>query len=161
MTLAIGARAPRLVGPTADGTSFDSDAHRGRPLVVYFYPRDFTAGCTKQACLFRDAHAEVVGLGATLVGVSRDPPERHAAFKAEHRIPFPLVSDVDGAIAKAFGATPLGGLLNLTRRVTYVIDGAGVVRGAFHHELDMGAHVDDVRGCLARLAQEQARAAAP
>lgn len=152
MTLAVGTRAPDFSGTLSNGTTFTSASARGRPLVLYFYPKDFTPGCTREACSFRDAHADLVGVhDARVLGVSRDPPESHARFIKEHNLPFEILSDESGAVARAFGALHFGGLLPLTKRVTFVIDADGVIRGVFHHELAISNHVDGVRKCLASL----------
>jgi peroxiredoxin Q/BCP len=148
----VGDPLPDFEARLPDGGVWRSAERRGRPLVLYFYPKDFTAGCTREACDFRDAYEELHGkLGAELVGISRDDGTRHERFRAEHRLPFPLLSDPGGAIAARFGATHLGGLLPLTKRVTFVADAAGVIRGVFHHELAIGRHVRKVRECLERM----------
>ncbi len=82
-------------------------------------------------------------------GVSRDSVESHERFRAEHHLPFPLISDVDGSISKRFGVARLWGLIPFVKRVTFVIDPAGVIRGIFHHEMAIDCHVSEVRACLA------------
>jgi len=82
------------------------------------------------------------------VGVSRDSVESHERFRAEHRLPFPLVSDGDGAISRRFGVTRLWGLIPLLKRVTFVVDAGGVIRGIFHHEVAIERHLSEVRECL-------------
>lgn len=149
MPLTIGSKIPDVEGPLPDGSIWRSADAKGHPLVIYFYPKDFTPGCTREACSFRDAREELVGLhGAEIVGVSRDTPDSHAKFIAKHRLPFQLVADEDGKITKAFGATILGGLLPISKRVTYVADADGIVRGVFDHTFAAERHVEDVRECL-------------
>lgn len=131
---AVGDRLP----PRPDGLPWRPE---GRALVVFFYPRDFTSGCTREACAFRDAYDEFRDLGAEVVGVSRDPAGRHAAFREAHRLPFPLIADVDGRLGRAFGAAWLGGLLPLHQRKTFVADADDVIRGVFRHEIRIGRHV--------------------
>jgi thioredoxin-dependent peroxiredoxin len=122
------------------------------PLVVYFYPRDFTSVCTKEACEFRDIYDVLrKEFNAEVIGISRDSEERHARFTTEHRLPFRLLSDPRGEIAKLFGVGRLWGLLPLAKRITFVADAGGVIRGVFHHELDAARHVRDVRACLEAL----------
>ena len=153
MTLPVGSKAPDVEGRLADGSTWSSRDHRGRPLVVYFYPKDFTPGCTREACAFRDAREELVGLfGAEVVGVSRDSHETHARFAETHRLPFALVADPDGAITRAFDAQLFMGILPLSKRVTYVVDAEGTIRGVFDHQRAAERHVDEVRECLASLA---------
>jgi peroxiredoxin Q/BCP len=157
MPLSIGSRIPEVEGPLPDGSTWRSADAKGHPLVIYFYPKDFTPGCTREACSFRDAREEIVGLhGAEVIGVSRDTPDSHARFIAKHRLPFQLVSDADGSITKAFDAQMLGGIIPVSRRITYVVDGEGVVRGVFTHTFAAEQHVEDVRACLATLSRTAA-----
>lgn len=152
MALTAGTKAPPITGLLDDGSKFSLESARGRPVVLYFYPKDFTPGCTREACSFRDAHGDLVGVhDARVIGVSRDSPASHARFKREYNLPFELLSDEGGAIAKAFGATYLGGLVPLTKRMTFVIDAEGIIRGVFHHELAINSHLTDVRACLEAL----------
>ncbi len=152
MSVQVGSRAPDVGGVLSDGSVFRVQDHRGTPLVLFFYPKDFTPGCTTEVCSFRDAFKELsADKGATILGVSRDDPASHRRFREEYRLPYDLVTD-DGSMAKAFGATWLGGLIAVSKRVTFVIDGEGVVRGVFRHEmLNIDQHVKDVRGVLAGL----------
>ena len=146
--LKAGQPLPSFGGTLSDGTAWSSEAHRGALLVVFFYPRDFTSVCTQEACGFRDLYDVLKkDYGAELIGVSRDSVARHARFKAEHRLPYRLLSD-DGSVSKLFGVARLWGLLPLAKRVTFVADAQGVLRGVFHHELDADAHLRDVRACL-------------
>ena len=149
-----GDQAPPFGGRDQRGDDVRSEALLAKgPVVLYFYPRDFTAGCTKQACSFRDAFEDLTGLGASIVGVSIDDGETHAKFAGKHRLPFSLISDSDRALAKAYGITrPLG--LGAAR-VTFVIGTDGRIRGAFHHELSMGKHVEDARALLTRMSGER------
>lgn len=139
MSLEPGDPMPAFGGTLPDGREWRSEDRAGRPIVVFFYPRDFTGGCTREVCAFRDAYDELRGLGAEVVGVSRDSVERHGRFREAHRLPFPLLSDADGRIGRAFGAA---GLLPIHRRKTYVADAEGVVRGVFRHEFRIGRHVE-------------------
>lgn len=149
--LAPGDRAPDFVRPDHLGNTLDTAALRGSgPLVVYFYPRDFTPGCTREACLFRDAFDELRGVSATVIGLSVDDDDSHRRFAERYRLPFALVSDPDRALARAFGILRPFGVLG-ARRVTFVIDRAGIVRAALHSELSMSAHLDGVRSTLAAL----------
>lgn len=120
------------------------------PVVLYFYPRDFTPGCTREACEFRDAFEDLQGLGASIVGVSIDDEASHAKFAGRHGLPFSLLSDADRSLAKAYDVVRAFGLG--TSRVTYVIDRSSRIRGAFHHELSMSKHVAEAKALLIRLA---------
>lgn len=120
----VGDRAPPFELPNQDGEMVSLMDFEGQPLVLYFYPGDFTPGCTSEACSFRDAFEDLRDLDAAVVGVSEDPPDSHADFRRKHELPFDLLSDVDGRVAEAYGAD---GFFK-TRRVTFVIDGDGVIR---------------------------------
>ncbi len=99
--------------------------YRGRWLVLYFYPRDHTPGCTREACALRDAHAGFAALEVAVLGVSLDSPERHAAFARRHGLPFPLLSDGEGRVARAYGALADWGVLRFARRYSFLIDPQG------------------------------------
>jgi peroxiredoxin Q/BCP len=147
----VGEKAPEFEGKLGDGKQFRLKDYQGRRhLVLYFFPKDFTPGCTKEACSFRDHRAEVAALDAEIVGVSFDSAERHAQFAEKYQLPFPLVSDSEGKIAGKYGVARLGGWLP-TRRVTFVIDKQGVVRSVIHSELSMDKHVDEAIATLKTL----------
>jgi peroxiredoxin Q/BCP len=118
-------------------------------VVLYFYPKDFTPVCTREACYFRDAYEDLRGLGATVVGVSIDQDATHQAFARKYELPFSLVADQDGSLAKAYDVKAL--LRPMTKRVTYVIDQGRIIRGVFHYELRAQKHVDEVTRCLTAL----------
>jgi thioredoxin-dependent peroxiredoxin len=119
------------------------------PVVLYFYPKDFTRVCTQEACMFRDAYAELKDQAAEIVGVSVDGDETHRKFAEKHDIGFPLLSDKSRSISGDYGVKRLFGLF--TKRVTFVIDRERRIRGVFHHELSASQHLEDVRRCLASL----------
>jgi len=126
-TVQVGDTAPTFTAPLQDGGTFDSAALLGRKwLVLFFYPKDNTPVCTREACAFRDSYEAFAAAGAEVVGVSSDSADTHARFAAKHRLPFPIVSDTDRRLRRLFGvANPLG---LIPGRVTYVIDREGVVR---------------------------------
>jgi peroxiredoxin Q/BCP len=113
----------------------------GKPLVVYFYPKDETYGCTKEACGFRDQYEAFVEAGADVIGVSRDTADSHAKFRDHHRLPFTLLSDPGGRVATEWGVKPKLGII--PGRVTFVFDRSGVVRHRFDSMLQFGKHVDE------------------
>jgi len=121
-----------------------------RHVILYFFPKDFTPGCTKEACTFRDRRAEVAALDAEVVGVSLDPPEKHAKFAEAYQLPYPLVSDGDAKIATAYGVSRLGGWLP-SKRVTFVIDRDGIVQKVIQSEFSINRHIDDAVEALRRL----------
>ena len=148
----LGERAPDFTLPGPGGTSVHLADLLGKgPLVVYFYPKDETAGCTAEACAFRDAYEDFGSAGAQVVGISRDDPESHRRFAAHHRLPFLLLSDPTGEVHDRYGvASRLGGILR--DRVTFVLDREGVVRHVFSSGLRMRAHVDESLAIVRRLA---------
>jgi peroxiredoxin Q/BCP len=121
----------------------------GKPLVVYFYPKDETYGCTVEACKFRDEYEDFVAAGADVIGVSRDSAESHAQFRAHHRLPFTLLSDPEGRAAAAWGVKSAFGLPG---RVTFVFDAAGTLRHRFDSMIRFGKHVDEALDVVRRLA---------
>jgi len=146
-----GDRAPEVEMTTADGTRFSLADYRDKQVVVlFFYPKNNTSVCTKEACSFRDAYERFVQAGAVVIGVSGDSAESHQDFAAQHRLPFPLVSDPGGELRKRFGVPKTMGLL--PGRVTYVIDREGVVRLVFNSQLDAEGHVSRALQLVQQLA---------
>jgi peroxiredoxin Q/BCP len=133
------------------GTERRSDRLEGKALVLFFYPKDDTPGCTMEACAFRDSYADLQALGAEVWGVSGDDAASHRRFANRHRLPFPLLVDGGNRLRQAFGVPSVLGLL--PGRVTYVIDGTGVIRHVFNNLLDGPAHrreaLDALRGLQA------------
>jgi peroxiredoxin Q/BCP len=148
--LATGDRAPEFSLQDQSGKTVSLKDFRGRQnVVVYFYPKDDTPGCTKEACTFRDQYTAFSDIGAVVLGISGDSPDSHKKFAAKHRLPFPLLSDRDGSVRKAFGVPKTLGLL--PGRVTYVIDKQGVIRHAFNSQLNPTKHVDEAIAVLKSL----------
>jgi thioredoxin-dependent peroxiredoxin len=136
--LTVGDKAPEFSRTAHDGGTVDLAALRGRWVVVYFYPADDTPGCTAEACSFRDGYEDFVEAGATVIGISKDSEESHVKFAAKHKLPFQLLSDGDGSLAKAFGVKKTLGFL--PGRTTYVIDPEGVVRKVFSSQVRVSKH---------------------
>ena len=148
--LRTGTRAPDIESVDHRGVAVSLRALvRNGPVVVYFYPRDMTLGCTIEACSFRDAYPELTAFGCQVIGVSYDSLERHREFAAANNLPFGLVSDEDKALAHAYDVTGFFDLF--PKRVTYVVDSAMTIIGVFHHELSMKAHVANVKTALKAL----------
>jgi peroxiredoxin Q/BCP len=143
-----GQRAPDFTLPDASGRPVRLADFAGKPVVLYFYPKDDTPGCTKEACSFRDQYEDFQEAGAVVVGVSSDSSESHRKFAAKHRLPFTLLSDRDGEVRRRYGVPATLGLL--PGRVTFVIDGAGVVRHVFNSQLDATRHVTEALETLRR-----------
>ncbi len=138
----VGDPAPDVTLSTHLGEQLPLAGYRGKqPVVLFFYPKDGTPVCTQEVCSFRDAYEDFVAAGAVVIGISGDSAERHDAFAAEHRLPFVLVSDGDGALRRAFGVPKSLGLL--PGRVTYVIDRDGIVRHKFSSQFAADRHVQE------------------
>ena len=149
MGLAAGDRAPLVALLDQHGTERRSDQLAGKALVLFFYPKDDTPGCTAEACAFRDSYADLQALGAEVWGVSGDDLASHQRFASRHNIPYPLLVDQGNRLRQAFGVPNVLGLL--PGRVTYVIDGEGVIRHVFNNLLDGAAHRNEARAALQRL----------
>jgi peroxiredoxin Q/BCP len=121
----------------------------GKPLVVYFYPKDETYGCTKEACGFRDQYEDFVGAGADVIGVSRDDAASHKKFRERHSLPFTLLSDPGGSVAASWGVRPTLGFI--PGRVTFVFDKAGVLRHRFDSAIQFGRHIDEALEAIKTL----------
>jgi peroxiredoxin Q/BCP len=118
-----------------------------RAVVLFFYPRDGTPGCTREACAFRDAWERLQGTGALVVGVSTDDVRSHARFAEEHELPFPLLSDPDGNVLRLYGVPSR---LGMAARVTFIIDREGRIARVFP-DVDPAVHADEVLHALAAL----------
>jgi peroxiredoxin Q/BCP len=148
--LEAGAAAPDFALEDQNGRVVSLADFKGRRnVVVYFYPKDDTPGCSKEACTFRDQYADFSDAGAEVFGISSDSPASHRAFAAKHELPFTLLSDPGGKARAAFGVPATLGLL--PGRVTYVIDKQGVIRHAFNSQLSPARHVAEALQVLGRL----------
>jgi peroxiredoxin Q/BCP len=137
-----GDKAPQFSLPDPSGTPVSLSEFIGKNnLVVYFYPRDETYGCTKEACSFRDSYADFKSAGAEVIGISSDDEASHRSFAAHHRLPFILLSDKGGKVAADYGVRPLLGILK--GRVTFVIDKEGIIRIKFSSQVNMQMHIDE------------------
>ena len=137
----VGDPAPDFTLPSQSGEDVRLSAYRGeRVVVLYFYPKDETAGCTAEACAFRDNYEVFTEAGAEVIGISSDSVESHEEFAAHHRLPFVLVSDRGGAVRKRYQVPTTLGLL--PGRVTYVIDQQGIIRYVFAQQLNVAQHVE-------------------
>ncbi len=148
----VGERAPRFSVETTSGEVVTNETYRGKILVIYFFPKAFTTGCTIESKQFRDASPELRELGAEVVGVSVDSLETQCEFARSIQATFAMIGDQDRSVSKAFDV--LWPLIGKAQRVTYVIDGEGVIRGVFHHEVRVGKHLEDVRSLVKDLARK-------
>ncbi|MFZ4574821.1 MAG: peroxiredoxin [Phycisphaerales bacterium] len=140
--LSIGATAPDFTLPDQDGTPFQLDAETAAgPLVLFFYPADFTPVCTKEACMFRDAHAELATAGVRVVGVSPQDSESHRRFREAFSLPYRLLSDTKREVISTYAGSVAGiSLPFVTRRVTYVIGKGRAVLERVVADLNAEAH---------------------
>lgn len=134
-----GDRVPDVRLKSGSGSSWLGDELGTRTVALYFYPKDYTPGCTIEACGFRDAYEGFVEAGAVVIGVSADSDATHATFRERYKLPFKLLSDPDGRAAELFGVRRTLGLL--PGRTTFVIDCKGVVRYRFDSQLRVNDHV--------------------
>lgn len=124
------------------------DLLREGPLILYFYPMDFTPVCTREACMFRDAYAELSARGVRVVGISPQGSEKHARFRSKHGLPFPLLADVEKRVARLYGVL---GLLGLTvRRVSFWIEADGTIRDVATGDFRVGPHEEFAARVLER-----------
>lgn len=151
MALQPGTKAPAFRLPASTGGEIGLDDLRGRKVVLYFYPKDSTPGCTQEACDFRDRDAALQGQGAVVLGVSKDSLASHEKFRAKYELPFPLLSDPDNAVANAFGAygekTMYGKKVLGTIRSTFLIDENGVIERTWS-PVKVAGHADEVLAAL-------------
>jgi peroxiredoxin Q/BCP len=147
----VGDTAPDFTLPSQSGDQVRlRDIVERGPVVLYFYPKDETPGCTAEACGFRDSYEVFREAGAEVVGVSSDSASSHGRFAEKHRLPFTLLSDDGGRIRKRYGVRPTLGIL--PGRVTYVIDGQGVVRHVFSSQTGVQRHVQEALDALKEIA---------
>jgi thioredoxin-dependent peroxiredoxin len=146
--LAMGGRAPEFTLPDQDGQNVSlSTLLRHGPLILYFYPADFTPGCTREACALRDLHGDIVQSGLDIAGVSPQSPESHRKFREKYQLPFTLLSDVDKSVIRMYDVRgPLGFGV---RRATYLIDQARYIRGALLADFRIAEHEAFVRKAAA------------
>jgi peroxiredoxin Q/BCP len=148
--LAIGDRLPDVELIDQDGEPVRLHDRVGpRVLVVYFYPKDETPGCTIEACGFRDTYTDFVGAGAEVIGISSDSADSHRRFRDRHDLPFTLLSDPAGAAQRAFGVSKTLGLL--PGRVTFVIDRQGRIEHVFNSQVRARKHVASALKVVRRL----------
>jgi thioredoxin-dependent peroxiredoxin len=152
--LPVGSPAPDMTATTNDGGSLRLSAVQGHPSVVYFYPRDETPGCTKEACAFRDAFAKYETRGVAIFGVSRDSEASHRSFRLEHKLPFPLVADEAGTVARAYGVSST---LGMASRVTFLVGADGRIARVWP-DVDPGVHADQVLAAVDGLVPAAASA---
>ena len=147
MSAEIGKPAPEFVLPTDGGGRLRLKDLRGRKVVLYFYPKDMTSGCTIEACAFRDRMPELAKAGIAVIGVSRDSVASHDKFKSKYGLPFPLAADLEGKVCEAYGTwiekSMYGRKYMGIDRATFLIDEKGTVR-AIWRKVKVPGHVEEV-----------------
>lgn len=147
MTLAIGDQAPDFSLPTDNGETVSSDQLKGTPFILYFYPKDNTPGCTKQACDFRDHFSQFKKKGIQVFGVSKDSSEAHSKFKEKYALPFTLLVDRDADVCERFGVINKKSMFGKTflgiQRTTFFIDAKGIIRGIWR-KVKVPGHVEAI-----------------
>jgi thioredoxin-dependent peroxiredoxin len=146
--LAVGAPAPEVVGLDPKDQPVRLSERRGHPALVYFYPKNDTPGCTKEACAFRDAFDRFTQRGVTIFGVSRDDAQSHAQFRQKYSLPFPLVADPSGSVQKAYGVPDR--MPGLASRVTFLVGVDGRIAKVWP-DVDPGVHADEVLAAIEKL----------
>ncbi len=150
----VGDKAPDFTLPSQSGEQVRLHDRLGeRVVVLYFYPKDNTSGCTAEACAFRDSHETFTDAGAEVIGVSSDSADKHAAFAGRHNLPFTLLADKGGRVRKTYGVPAVLGVL--PGRVTYVIDRTGTVRHVFNSMTNIDGHVGEALEVVRKLQAEQ------
>ena len=146
----VGSKAPDFTLRSQSGANVHLKDFLGRsPIVLFFYPKDDTPGCTKQACAFRDDYGQFGAVDAEVFGISSDSVESHKSFAENNQLPFDLLSDEGGKVRQLYGVPKTLGLM--PGRVTYVIDKEGVVRRIFSSQLAVSRHVEEALAALATI----------
>jgi peroxiredoxin Q/BCP len=147
MSLAIGDQAPDFTLPSDNNDNISLQSLRGKNVILYFYPKDNTPGCTQEACDFRDALPDFIQAETIILGISKDTPARHKSFKQKYRLPFTLLSDENGDVCEAYGVINKKSLFGKTflgiQRSTFLIDEKGVIRGIWR-KVKVTGHVEQV-----------------
>jgi peroxiredoxin Q/BCP len=155
----VGDQAPDFTLPTQMGDNLTLSEFFGKKnIVLYFYPKDETKGCTQEACSFRDSYDEFVALGAQVLGVSGQSVASHKSFAVHYGLPFLLLADEGDKVRHLYGVPTSLGLL--PGRVTYIIDKKGIVRHIFNSQLQIQKHIDEAKQVLQQLAKEESEAQA-
>ena len=153
--LKVGAPAPEIDLAGSDGERFRLTERKTPYAVVYFFPKAFTPGCTKEAIRFRDNGTELAALGATVVGISTDALTTQCDFAAKLEVSFPLLSDSSGVVTRAYGV--MWPLIALPRRATFIVGPKQTIEASFWHEVQISKHLDEVVGYLRKARSAGAR----
>ena len=159
MTVKVSDKAPDFTLPSQMGDNVTLSEFFGKKnIVLYFYPKDESIGCTKEACTFRDSYEELTSLGAEVLGVSGQSVESHKSFATHYGLPFILLSDEGNKVRELYGVPSTMGII--PGRVTYIIDKKGIVRHVFSSQTQTQQHVEEAKKALKEIEREQHVAAA-
>jgi len=147
MPLSIGDAAPSFAVKDTHGNLVSLADFAGKSVVLYFYPKDDTPGCTKEACSFRDNYAQYLSQGIAVLGVSMDDEASHQAFSQKFNLPFPLLADTDGALTTAYDVKGERGGIHYAQRVTYVINGNGTIEQVYT-TITTETHAQDILAAI-------------
>lgn len=147
--LKVGDKVPSFSATTTEGRVVSDVTLRGKPFVLFFFPKAYTPGCVKETKAFRDAYPTLRARGVEIVGVSTDTHDTQCAYSEWAGCAYPMIGDADRALARAFGV--LWPLLPVAKRATFVVDAAGVVRAALHYEVAVDRHVAEVERLVREL----------
>ncbi len=155
MAIAIGDKCPEFVLKDQNNADFDIKSVLGkRILVIYFYPKDNTPGCTAEACSFRDSYEDFKDLGCEVIGISNDSPKSHAQFAEKNRLTFTLLADTSKKVRNLFGVP--GNLFGLIPgRVTYIIDKKGIVRHIYNSLTNAAGHIEESINAVKTIIHEE------
>jgi peroxiredoxin Q/BCP len=154
LTVQVGDQAPDFTLPSQLGDNVTLSEYFGKKnIVLYFYPKDETPGCTKEACSFRDSYQQLTELDAEVLGVSGQSVESHKSFATHYGLPFILLADVGNKVRELYGVPQSMGIM--PGRVTYIIDKKGVVRHIFNSQTQAQRHVEEAKQTLAMLEKEE------
>ena len=154
MTVKIGNKAPDFTLPSQMGDNVPLSEFFGKKnIVLYFYPKDETRGCIKEACTFRDNYEQLTSLGAEVLGVSGQSVESHKSFATHYGLPFILLSDKDNKVRKLYGVPSTMGII--PGRVTYIIDKKGIVKHIFSSQSQAQQHVEEAKKTLMEIKKEE------
>jgi thioredoxin-dependent peroxiredoxin len=148
MPLSIGDTAPNFTVNDTNGKPISLSDYAGKPVVIYFYPKDDTPGCTKEACSFRDNYQQYLSKGIAVLGVSMDGEDSHYAFTEKFSLPFPLLSDVTGAVTQAYEVQGEKNGMRYATRVTYVIGADGKISQVYT-SVNTETHATDILSAIA------------
>ena len=143
MSLSIGSKAPRFLLPSSSGKNFDLEVdYKDKPLLLYFYPADFTRGCTAEACSYRDSFEVFKDYEVAIIGISKDSVSSHKRFRKEYKLPFELLSDTKLEVARKYDA--VFPIVNITKRITYLLDKSHNIVAVYDNLFLAKSHIDEM-----------------